>query len=77
MAKVRSKAAASSPAPWWLMEGDEECHGCGHLYIYELEFHCPECETATCIHCRRRHSDGRMVCVSCAEAAGKGGAHGG
>ncbi len=47
------------------MEGDEECPGCGQLYIYEMEFHCPDCEITTCIHCRRRHSGGRLVCVSC------------
>ena len=77
MAKARTKTAGTfSPGPWWLMEGDEECLGCGQLYIYELQFHCPECESATCIHCRRRHSDGRMVCTSCAEAAGKGATHG-
>lgn len=69
MAKARAKTvAAGPPPPWWLAEGDEECVGCGQRYIYELEFRCPECETTTCIHCRRRHSDGRLVCGSCAEA---------
>jgi hypothetical protein len=68
MARTRTKApAAPAPTPWWLMEGDEECPGCGHLYIYEMEFHCPDCEITTCIHCRRRHSDGRLVCVSCVD----------
>ena len=76
MARARS-TAARRPAPWWLLEGDEQCHGCGQLYIYELEFHCPDCDTVTCMHCRRRHSDGRMVCVSCAEAERPGGTHGG
>lgn len=69
MAKAHSTAAAARPGPWWLMEGDEECSACGQLYIYELEFHCPECDMTTCIHCRRRHSDGRLVCVSCAQPA--------
>lgn len=78
MAKARSKvAAASNPAPWWLLDGDEECLACGQLYIYELEFHCPDCDTVTCLHCRRRSSDGRMVCVSCAEGASQGDTHGG
>ncbi|MBM0106029.1 hypothetical protein JM946_14950 [Steroidobacter sp. S1-65] len=68
MAKVRTKAIISKPAPWWLMQGDEECPACGELYIYELEFRCPECDTISCLHCRRRHSDGRWMCVSCAES---------
>lgn len=73
MPRPRAKApAASAAAPWWLMDGDEECVSCGHLYIYELEFRCPECEITTCIHCRRRHCDGRLVCVSCSEAGGAG-----
>ena len=71
MPKARAKASAASRlAPWWLMDGEEECVSCGHLYIYEMECRCAECEIATCIHCRRRHSDGRMVCVSCADARG-------
>lgn len=68
---------AARPSPWWLMEGDEECLACGELYIYELEFRCPDCDTVTCIHCRRRGKNGRMVCVSCAEADSAGGGHGG
>lgn len=73
MAKVRTKAIITAPAPWWLMEGDEECPGCGELYIYELEFRCPECDTISCMHCRRRHSDGRWICVSCAESGKEAG----
>jgi hypothetical protein len=69
MAKANVPAAGPT-TPWWLLEGDEECPSCGHLYIYEMEFHCPECEITACIHCRRRHSDGRMVCVSCVEVTG-------
>lgn len=76
MAKARSRTA-DSLAPWWLTEGDDECHACGQLYIYELEFFCPDCETVTCMHCRRRHPDGRWVCVSCAEAVGQGDTNGG
>lgn len=75
MAKARTKAAAAG-APWWLMEGDEECLACGDYYIYEMEFRCPDCDTVTCLHCRRRASDGRMVCVDCSEAASQGSSHG-
>nr|WP_298723217.1 hypothetical protein [uncultured Steroidobacter sp.] len=78
MPKARAKAPSAAPSvPWWLLEGDEECASCGQLYIYELEFRCPECETTTCIHCRRRRADGRLVCVSCAEATARGEAHAG
>jgi hypothetical protein len=71
MPRARAKApAASNAAPWWLQEGDEECSSCGHLYIYELEFRCPQCESITCIHCRRRHAEGHLVCVSCTDTRG-------
>ena len=70
MPRARAKPPASNAAPWWLRDGDEECPGCGQLYIYELEFRCPECEITTCIHCRRRHADGRLVCVSCLDGGG-------
>ena len=73
MAKARSKTAAAAPGPWWLLEGDEECPGCGHFYIYELEFRCPDCDTTSCIHCRRRHADGRWICESCAQSASREG----
>ncbi|WP_161814333.1 hypothetical protein [Steroidobacter agaridevorans] len=72
MPRARAKAPASDAAPWWLTDGDEECLGCGQLYIYEMEFRCPECEMTTCIHCRRRRPDGRLVCVSCLDAGGPG-----
>ena len=61
----RSRAAASTTIAWWLSEGDEECAGCGHSYVSELLFHCPDCDGPTCIHCRTRY-DGRMICQSCA-----------
>lgn len=72
MPKAPTRAPTGGSAPWWLMEGDEECQACGALYIYELEFQCPECDTMTCLHCRRRRSDGRLVCVSCAEETAHG-----
>lgn len=65
---TRSSVGRARPTPWWLADGDEECLACGQSYIYELEFHCPECDTVTCLHCRRQRADGRLVCVSCAEA---------
>jgi hypothetical protein len=74
--RTRARPAAR-PSPWWLAEGDEECLACGGFYVYELEFRCPDCDTVTCLHCRRRGHDGRMVCVSCAEAQSAGGRHGG
>jgi hypothetical protein len=72
MPKVRSKAKATL-APWWLSSGDHECPHCGQLYIYELEFRCPDCDGPCCIHCKAKHAEGHHVCPECvtsgAEAA--------
>lgn len=66
MPKARAKTpAASTAVPWWLTQGEEECPSCEQPYILELEFRCPDCDAPTCMHCKRRHSDGRLVCVSC------------
>ena len=64
MVKRKPKTAAAVLS-WWLIEGDEECPHCGQLYLYELEFRCPECDTAVCLHCRTPHPDGHPVCPSC------------
>lgn len=63
-----SRSSARVRRPWWLMDGDEDCPACGQHYVYELQFHCPECDAVTCLHCRRPRADGRLVCVSCAAA---------
>ena len=50
--------------PWWL-EGEEECPHCHHLYAYELEIRCPECDEPSCPHCVTLHVE---ICEVCEEA---------
>ena len=50
---------------WWLSGGEEECPHCGQLYAYEAEFRCPDCDSPSCPHCKRRHADDRDVCPEC------------
>jgi hypothetical protein len=77
MAKVGARRTTRVVA-WWLSGGEEECPHCGQLYAYELEFRCPECDAPSCPHCRKMHSDERMLCpeciAGCAETEGR--AHG-
>lgn len=66
MSKGTAKTGASSkPVAWWLLGGEEACPHCGQLYIYELEFRCPDCDSPSCPHCRQQHAEGRVVCISC------------
>ena len=60
----RAKSAPKTP-PWWLSGGEELCVYCGQLYVYELEFRCPDCDEPSCPHCRTMHPEGRHVCPSC------------
>jgi len=50
---------------WWLSDGDEECPHCGQLYVYEIEFRCPDCDSPVCPHCKKLHAEGRHVCPEC------------
>jgi hypothetical protein len=76
MPKVRVHSVSLAPVPWWLSEGDEDCPGCGQFYLAEVEFHCPDCDTPTCLHCRKRSPDGRWVCTSCATPDNEGTSNG-
>lgn len=67
--------SASPPQPWWLMGGDEECPHCGQLYIYELEFRCPDCDSPSCPDCKQ-HAAGRVVCISCITSSTDEASHG-
>ena len=58
--------ATSQVVAWWLSDGDEECPHCGQLYIYELEFRCPDCDGPCCAHCKKRHATGHHTCPECA-----------
>jgi hypothetical protein len=77
MPKGGPKAKASVVA-WWLSGGEEECPHCGRLYIYEMEFRCPDCDSACCPHCKRKHAEDRDVCPECVESreAAEGLSHG-
>jgi hypothetical protein len=61
--KVQARVVA-----WWL-RGDEECSHCGQLYAYEIEFRCPDCDSPTCPHCRKRHAAGHHVCPTCVDTS--------
>lgn len=60
-AQVQARVVA-----WWL-GGEEQCPQCGQLYAYEIEFRCPECDSASCPHCRTRHPAGHYVCAGCVD----------
>ena len=66
MPKAKAKAQ-TTVAAWWLSDGDEECPHCGQLYIYELEFRCPDCDGPCCAHCKKLHADNRHLCPECYE----------
>jgi len=68
MPKGAAKSTSTLVA-WWLSDGDEECPHCGQLYVYELEFRCPDCDGAVCPHCKKRHTKGHHVCPDCFETS--------
>ncbi len=57
---------SSTPTPWWLEPGPEECAFCLHGYHYEAGYHCIECDRPLCPVCvievRETHS---VVCPDC------------
>jgi len=48
--------------PWWLEVGTEACSVCDHLYVYETEHRCNECDAPTCSHCIEPSTS---VCLPC------------
>ena len=72
MPKAKVKTGVAAMTAWWVSDGDEECPHCGQLYIYELEFRCPDCDSPTCLHCKKKHTEGHHVCPECFEGAGNG-----
>lgn len=64
MPKRVTRTKTSAP-PWWL-GGEEECVHCGQLYVYEVEFRCPDCDGPGCPQCKGMHTEGRFVCAGCA-----------
>ncbi len=45
MAKLRLAS------PWWLEPGTEICPACHHLYLYETEYRCADCDAPRCPNC--------------------------
>jgi predicted RNA-binding Zn-ribbon protein involved in translation (DUF1610 family) len=72
MPKAKVKTGVAAMTAWWVSDGDEECPHCGQLYIYELEFRCPDCDSPACLHCKRKHAQGYHVCPECFEGADNG-----
>lgn len=64
MPKGRVKAKSGVVA-WWLSSGEEECPHCGCLYVYEVEFRCPDCDGPSCPQCKTTYVDNRIVCPGC------------
>ena len=51
--------------PYWL-EGDEaECPYCGHLYAYEVEVRCIDCDGPACPICAVFVHERRTFCRDC------------
>jgi hypothetical protein len=63
----KSKTRTQSAAPWWL-GGEEECPHCHHLYAYQVEVRCQECDGPSCPHCVSRHVELGIVCMLCAQS---------
>jgi hypothetical protein len=58
-------------SPWWLGGGEEDCSHCGQVYVYELEFRCPDCDAPCCPQCRKRSAEGRNACPECIAGCGE------
>ena len=44
-------ATDSRPVPWWLGRGTELCGHCLHLYHYQVEYRCTDCDEPICPDC--------------------------
>ena len=57
-------AKGSHSRPWWLEDGTEICSVCHHLYLYETEYRCSDCDGAVCSECIE------LTLMSCFPCAG-------
>jgi hypothetical protein len=48
--------------PWWLESGSEICSVCSHVYLFETEYRCNDCDGPVCSGCIETT---RMVCLPC------------
>ena len=49
--------------PWWLEDGTEICSVCHHLYLYETQYRCADCDAAVCVECIEV---AETICLPCA-----------
>jgi hypothetical protein len=56
-------AKRADSRPWWLEDGTEICSVCHHLYLYETEYRCSDCDGGVCAECIELTF---MTCVPCA-----------
>ena len=53
--------------PWWLEQGTEVCPICSHLYPYQTEYRCSDCDGAVCPNCIDLET---MTCIPCSDSDG-------
>jgi hypothetical protein len=62
--RKRKMARRQLSQPWWLEPGTEICSVCSHLYLFETEYRCIDCDGPVCSACIETTS---MVCLPCAD----------
>lgn len=53
--------------PWWLEVGTEVCPACNHLYLYETEYRCFDCDGPLCPMCVVETTAVDISCPTCCE----------
>jgi hypothetical protein len=62
-------AKARFEQPWWLGSGTEICPICHHLYLYETEYRCADCDGPVCSDCVKVRESVTVVCTPCFDCA--------
>lgn len=52
---------------WWLEAGTEVCPACHHLYLFETEYRCADCDGPICSDCVLERVSLTVVCPACFE----------
>ena len=53
--------------PWWLEAGTEVCPACNHLYLYETEYRCFDCDGPLCPMCVVEKTAVHISCPTCCD----------
>jgi hypothetical protein len=53
--------------PWWLEVGTEVCPACNHLYLYETEYRCFDCDGPLCPMCVVETTAVHISCPGCCD----------